>query len=149
MAQYLHVVLCVDVMKVNKMPFLVAMSPGIKFGTVAWLKNANAHTIMKNITEVHNVYIKRGFLLEILEADGQFEPLQGKLADIGVTLNKCSREEHVPVAERRIRTLKERCHSICNTPVQEVARNAHCPNGQDVQCLAQHLSIKSRCLPKY
>jgi hypothetical protein len=115
MAQYRRVILCVDVMKVNKMPFLVTMSRGIKFGTVAWLKNAKANTIMKNITEVHNVYVKRGFLLEILEADGQFEPLRGELADLGITLNKCSREEHVPVAERRIRTLKDRCRSICNT----------------------------------
>jgi hypothetical protein len=115
MAQYRRVILCVDVMKVNKMPFLVTMSRGIKFGTVAWLKNAKANTIMENITVVRNVYIKRGFLLEILEADGQFEPLRGELAAIGVTLNKCSRQEHVPVAERRIRTLKERCRSICNT----------------------------------
>jgi hypothetical protein len=45
--------------------------------------------------------------------DGQFEPLRGDLAAMGVTLDKCSREEHVPVAERRIRTLKERCRSIC------------------------------------
>ncbi len=109
MAQYRRVILCVDVMKVNKMPFLVTMSRAIKFGTVAWLKNAKTNTIMANIKEVRNVYIKRGFLLEILEADGQFEPLRGELADLGVTLNKCSREEHVPVAERRIRTLKERC----------------------------------------
>jgi hypothetical protein len=34
---------------------------------------------------------------------------------MGVTLNICSWEEHVPVAERRIRTLKERCRCICNT----------------------------------
>jgi hypothetical protein len=30
-------------------------------------------------------------------------------------MNKCSREEHIPVAERRIRTLKERSRCICNT----------------------------------
>jgi hypothetical protein len=100
-------------MQINK---IVTLSRAIKFGTMAWLRNAKANTIMKNITEVRNVYIKRGFLLEILEAEGQFEPLQGKLADLAVTLNKCSREEHVPVAKRRIRTLKERCRStICNT----------------------------------
>ena len=93
-------------MKVNKLPFLVTMSRAIKFGTVAWLKNAKTDTILKNIIEVRNIYIKRGFLLEIIEADGQFEPLRGALAELGVTLNKCSREEHVPVAERRIRTLK-------------------------------------------
>jgi hypothetical protein len=114
MAHYQKIVLCVDVMKVNKMPFLVS-SRAIKFGTVAWLKNAKADTIMRHIKDIHDIYVKRGFILEIIEVDGQFEPLRGKLAELGITLNKCSREEHVPVAERRIRTLKERCRSICNT----------------------------------
>jgi hypothetical protein len=54
--------------------------------------------------------------LEIVEVDGQFEPLRGALSELGVTLNRCSHEEHVPDAERRIRTLKERCRCICNTP---------------------------------
>jgi hypothetical protein len=115
MEHYRRIVLCIDVMKVNKMPFLVTMTRAIKFGTVAWLKNAKTDTILARITDVRNIYLKRGFLLEIIEADGQFEPLRGALAHMGVTLNKCSREEHVPVAERRIRTLKERCRCICNT----------------------------------
>ena len=59
--------------------------------------------------------MKRGFILEIVEVDGQFEPLRCDLAEMGITLNKCSREEHVPVPERRIQTLKERCRCICNT----------------------------------
>jgi hypothetical protein len=69
------------------------MSHAIQFVTHAWLKNAKTDTIMANITEVRNVYLKRGFLLEIIEADGQFEPLQGALDHMGFTLNKCSREE--------------------------------------------------------
>jgi hypothetical protein len=115
MAQYRKVVLCVDDMKVNKMPFLVMISRAIKFGTVAWLNNAKTYTILKQISDVPNVYLKRGFLLEIVEVDGQFEPLRGALSELGVTLNRCSREEHVPVAERRIRVLKELCRCICNT----------------------------------
>jgi hypothetical protein len=115
MAHYRKVILCIDVMKVNKMPFLVSISRALKFGTVAWLKNAKADTIMKHIKDVHKIYVKRGFILEIIEVDGQFEPLRGELAELGITLNKCSREEHVPVAERRIHTLKERCRSIFNT----------------------------------
>jgi hypothetical protein len=107
MAHYRKVVLCVDVMKVNKIPFLVTISWAIKFGTVEWLKNAKADTILKQITDVHNIYITRGLLLEIVEVDGKFEPLRGALSEIGVTLNICSCEEHVPVAERRIHTLKE------------------------------------------
>jgi hypothetical protein len=115
MDHYRKVVLCMDVMKINKMPFLVTISRAIKFGTVAWLKNAKAPTMIEQIAAVHKVYSKRGFVLEIVEADGQFEPLRGDLAGLGITLNKCSREEHVSVAERRIRTLKERCRCICNT----------------------------------
>ena len=46
MAQYRRVVLCMDVMKVNKLPFLVTMSRAIKFGTMAWLKNAKTNTIL-------------------------------------------------------------------------------------------------------
>ena len=115
MNHYRKVVLHVDVMKVNKMPFLVTISRAIKFGTVAYLKNAKIGTILDNIKEVRNVYMKRGFVLEFIEVDGQFEPLRGALAPMGITLNKCSREEHVPVVERRIRTLKERCRSIVNT----------------------------------
>jgi hypothetical protein len=104
-----------DVMKVNKMPFLVTISRAIKFGTVAWLKSEKTDTILKHIKDVHNIYIKRGFLLEIVEVDEQFEPLRSALSEMGVTLNIFSREEHVPVAERRIRTLKEQCQCICNT----------------------------------
>jgi hypothetical protein len=102
LAHYQKIVLCVDVMKVNKLPFLVTISRAIKFGTVTWLKNAKADTILQQIKTVHNTYIKRGFLMEIVEVDGQFEPLRSNLAEMGITLNKCSREEHVPVAERCI-----------------------------------------------
>jgi hypothetical protein len=86
-------------MKVNKITFLVTISRALKFGTVAWLKNAKADTILANITEVRNVYIKRGFLLEIIKGGGQLEPLRGALTEMGITLNRCSCEEHVPAAE--------------------------------------------------
>jgi hypothetical protein len=115
MAHNRKIILCADVMKVNKMPFLVSISRAIKFGTVAWLKNAKADSIMKHIKDIHKIYVKRGFILEIVEVDCQFEPLRGELVELGITLNKGSREEHVPVAERRIWTVKERCRSIYNT----------------------------------
>ena len=40
--------------------------------------------------------------------DGQFEPLRGNLAELGITLNTASNDEHVPEIERQIRTVKER-----------------------------------------
>jgi hypothetical protein len=92
MTHYRKVVLCVDFVKVNKMPFLMTISREIKFGTVAWIKNEKIDTILKQITDVRKIYIKRGFLLELFEVDGQFEPIRGALSELGVTLNRCSRE---------------------------------------------------------
>jgi hypothetical protein len=114
MAHCRKVTLCIDVMKINKMPFLVSISRATKLGTVAWLKNGKTDAVLKHIKDVHKMHVKRGFTLEIVKVDGQFEPLRGELAEMGITLNKCSSEEHVPVAERRVRTLKERCRSTCN-----------------------------------
>ena len=88
MAHCRKITLCVDVMKVSKMPFLISISRAIKFGTVAWLKNAKADAILKHIKDAHKIHVKRGFILEIVEADGQFEPLRGDLAEIGITLNE-------------------------------------------------------------
>ena len=107
MDHYRKVVLCVDVMKVNKRPSLVTINRTIKFGAVAWLKSTKIMTILSAIKDVRNIYMKCGFSLEIVEVDGQFEPLQGELVPIGIALNKCSCEEHIPVAECHIRTLKE------------------------------------------
>ena len=59
--------------------------------------------------------MKRGFKIDIMLMDGEFEPLRGDLAALQITLNSVSRKDHVPAAERRIRTLKERTRSIFNT----------------------------------
>ena len=39
--------------------------------------------------------------------DGQFEPLQGDLAGMGVHPNTVSNDKHVPKIEQYIRTVKE------------------------------------------
>ena len=70
---------------------------------------------MLAIKDVQNVYLKHVFTLEFIGVDGQFEPLWGELTPLSITLNKCSREEHVPVVERSIRILKERWQWIQNT----------------------------------
>ena len=47
--------------------------------------------------------------------DGQFEGITGDLAGFGVTVNTVARGEHVPEAERYIRTIKERARCVYNT----------------------------------
>ena len=45
-------------------------------------------------------------------ADGGFECIRNGLADMGITLNVASRNEHVPEIKRYIRTVKERVRAI-------------------------------------
>ena len=50
--------------------------------------------------------MKRGFTLNTLLIDGQFDHLTVELAEMGITLNTVSRREHVLGIERHIRTIK-------------------------------------------
>ena len=55
--------------------------------------------------------------------DGQFEPLRGNLAELGIVLNTASNDEHVPEIERQIRTVKERIQAIyCTLPFKKMPR---------------------------
>ena len=55
--------------------------------------------------------------------DGQFEPLCGNLANMGLQLNTMSNDEHVPEIEWQIRTLKERTRGIyCTLPFRKIPR---------------------------
>ena len=95
--------------------FLISISQFIKFGTVKLLPGQKMGAILTAIKHIKEIYIKRGFKIDIMLMDGEFEPLRGELAALQITLNSVSRKEHVPAAERRIRTLKERTRSIFNT----------------------------------
>ena len=72
-------------------------------------------TMLKSIANVATLYRKAGFKVTTALMDGEFVPLQGGLAEIGVTLNETSRDEHVGDIERYIRTIKEWMRSIYNT----------------------------------
>ena len=64
-----------------------------------------------------NLYKNSGFTVKHLFGDNQFEPLRARLEGVGVRLNTLVAHEHVPDAEREIRTLKEHVRgTIGNTP---------------------------------
>ena len=118
---YGEVTLCIDLMYVNKVPLLVTLSRNVKFGTVEAVKDRKEATLMKSIATVVTLYRKAGFKVTTALMDGEFVPLRGGLAEIGITLNETSRDEHVGDVERYIRTVKERMRAIYNTmPFQKV-----------------------------
>ena len=72
-------------------------------------------TMLKCIANVATLYRKAGFKVTTALMDGEFVPPRRGLAEIGVTLNETSRDEHAGDIERYICTIKERMRSIYNT----------------------------------
>jgi hypothetical protein len=115
MSRYHNVTLAADVMHVNGIPMLVTISWNIRFGTVEPIPNRNISTLVSGIKFVATVYKRAGFHITTELMDGEFEPMRGDLADLGIALNEAAHDEHVGDIERFIRTLKECMHAIYNT----------------------------------
>ena len=64
---------------------------------------------MKNM---QRVYKARGFKVEVMIMDGEFESIRGDVAELGITLNTAANNEHVSDIERYIRAVKERCIDV-------------------------------------
>jgi len=68
-----NVTLAVDIMYINKIPFVMTTSRAIHFGTAELIKNEKISTIMIAIKQVIEAYEARGFRIHHILADGQFE----------------------------------------------------------------------------
>ena len=136
---YKEVTLACDIMYVNKIPFLMSVSRHLRFGTSQHIQNQQGTTIFNGIRAIHQVYLQRGFQIRNAFMDGQFEPLRGNLAELGILLNTASNDEHVPEIERQIRTVKERTRAIyCTLPFNKMPRRLII----EMVLLAQHVSQK-------
>ena len=94
-------------MYVNKIPFFVSITHDIKFSTAQKLDSQKAPMLLDAVKKILQVYHHQGFEIMHLLMDGQFEPICGDLASLGITLNTVANDEHVPKLERYVCTLKE------------------------------------------
>ena len=108
-----NVTLEVDIMYINEIPFVVTTSKSIHFHTAELIKNEKTATIATSIKQVLQLYRKRGFDVQCLHGDRQFEHIKKHFTDEAITINITGRNEHVPAIERTIRTMKERVQSMC------------------------------------
>ena len=108
MARYRRVTLAADVMYVNKIPFFVSIAHDIKFSTTQKRNSQKDPMLLDTVKKIQQVHQRWGLEIVHLLMDGQFEPIHGDLASLGITLNTVANDEHVPEVERYIHTLKER-----------------------------------------
>ena len=99
------VVLAIDLMFVNKLPFLITISHGLHFGTVESLPNHQIPTVTAALTFIIQTYCHCGFHVATTLADPEFEPLQASFGYI--SFNFCTQNEHIPEIEHYIHTVKD------------------------------------------
>ena len=69
-------------------------------------------TLIISIQQIMQAYHARGFRITTILSDGGFKCIRINLAEMGISLNIMSRNEHVPEVEWYIRTIKERVQTI-------------------------------------
>ena len=107
MEYYKNVELSVDVLHVNRLPFLTSVSKNIHYSTINALDNMKIPTMENVIEKLIRSYSVRGFRIVAVHVDIQFKAIRDRNI-LGPSINVVSRGEHVPEIERMIRVQKER-----------------------------------------
>ena len=102
-----NVTLSVDVMFVNRIPFLTSISWHLKFTTADTVHNRTTSKLVQCVTNVNALYAKRRFNVSTSVMGGEFVPMKTTLLKMGVSLNIASALEHAPEIERQHRMIKE------------------------------------------
>jgi len=88
-------VLAIDIMFLSGIPFLVTISRDIHFGAAVALPKQSKKSITKALANVINNYKVRGFTVQTILGDGQFECLENShpswayLSILLPTMNMC------------------------------------------------------------
>jgi hypothetical protein len=99
---------------VNKLPYLHTKSEKINFLTVQSGKNRTKRSIIDGLNVVLDTYHARGFMVTDIHGDNEFDINDLRHALSPTTIHIHGVEEHSGIVERSIRTIKERCRSMCH-----------------------------------
>jgi hypothetical protein len=94
--RYGDIILSIDIMFINKMPFFITKSQNLHFGTVEFLSNRQISTVKSALANVLGSYNRRGLQVTTINADPEFEPLDAMVRN--VQFNFCAQNEHVQSA---------------------------------------------------
>ena len=73
-------------------------------------------TILECLKKVISIYNSRGFYVQYILADGEFRHMSGDIvSEFKCQFNCTGTGEHVPEAERGVRTIKERIRCVVTT----------------------------------
>ena len=93
--KYKLVTITGDIMFVNKLRFVITKSRAIKFTTSQFINSAKETDLFESILATKKIYRRRGFDVNIILMDGQFECIRTHLLGAQISLNICANNEHV------------------------------------------------------
>ena len=97
-----------DIFFIGSLAFCISLSRDILLTTIQYLTNRKKETRLTCIKMICQLYYRRDFQVRHIYTDNEFADLTSDLMDMGIHLNVCKANEHVPAIERRIRLVKER-----------------------------------------
>jgi hypothetical protein len=115
MKHHREVTLAGDILAVGGISFLITTSRNIQFTTVEKLDSKSIQTLANGLVKVIQLYKRRGFKVQVILLDNEFEGVRDILNGYEVNINICAPNEHIPEVERKIRTVKERARGILTT----------------------------------
>ena len=92
------IILGMDVVKVNGVPFLSTISRVVKVGSATELPNCKTESIVSALLVIIDTYIARGFSIVAIAADYAFEAIRENedFMATSIVLNTTSEDEHEP-----------------------------------------------------
>ena len=81
-----------DLMQIDRIGFLNTISRHIMFATKIMIKNRKIKNIADGFTQVHKLYLQRGFNITLMNADINFERICREMNDLGINLNYASKK---------------------------------------------------------
>ena len=91
-----NITLSIDIMYVNKIPFVTTISRHVEFTTVEDIQRRTKSQLVEFIKNVVAIYTQRGLKLDNALLDGELVPLRTDLMNIGIAANFATQNEHVP-----------------------------------------------------
>ena len=101
-----------DIMYIDGVPLLATLTENIRVATTTHLINKEAPTLMEALDAIFIKYNNASFIIKEFRADREFECLRDTLEEIGIEVNLCAAQEHVPEIERMVRVIKERYRAM-------------------------------------
>ena len=107
--------LYINLVYINKQPFLHTKSSHINFLTLQHAINRTQGTIKQLLVSTIDKYHSRGFIISDIFGDSEFDVVSLHDFFRPIAIHTCAPEEHVPQIERQNRTTKERLRTICHS----------------------------------